>query len=140
VLSNNDPLFVTEVQDIRVPIPVIFWKAVYFLKSDGELYRVGFLMSQSSLLKKNGIVEEVVTESVQDEDGLMLEFEQADTYQVNFNTIEKLTGMKFPEGIEPFTDHRKIKLVLKEIDVRESLNESANAQATMGFSIEGLTL
>jgi endonuclease G len=140
VLSKNDPLFVTEVEHQQVHVPVIFYKVVYFLKSDGKLYRVGFLMSQSSLLKKNQIVKEVLIESLQEEDKLLMEFEEADTYQVNVGTIEKLTGLTFPDAVEPFTDNRKVKLILKEIDVKESLNESASVQASIGFSIEGLAL
>jgi endonuclease G, mitochondrial len=140
VLGKNDPVFVTPVNDEKIKIPILFWKVIYFPKSDGKIYRVGFMMSQSSLLKANGIVREMVREAITDEDRLFLNFEEADTYQVNISTIEKLTGLVMPVGIDVFVDERSIKLILEEIDVRESLKESANIFAQIGFTIKGISL
>lgn len=144
VLRKADPFFVTPIKGERLQIPTLFWKVVLFKKEkEGTINRVGFLMSQATLLFENGIVEEAAEEKVTegvDEDRLFLEFEEADTYQVNIATIEKLSGLSLPAGLEPFTDNRKIPLILKEVDVRESLNESADISAQLGFSIQGLQI
>ncbi len=144
VLSKRDPWFVTKVKGQAIQIPTLFWKVVMFKKSDGKIYRVGFLMSQASLLFEHAIVQEDklerVTPEAVAEDQLFMEFEGADTYQVNVATIEKLTKMKLPDGEEPFTDDRKIELILDEVDVRESLKESADIFTQMGFRIPNLAL
>lgn len=143
VLGKKDPWFVTKVKGRDVQIPYLFWKVVIFAKSDGALYRVGFLMSQYTLLFENGIVKEDVKEKAvpgEEEDQLFMEFQEADTYQVNVATIESLTGIKMPEANEPFKDDRKVQLVMEEIDVKESLKESANVYQQMGFFIQGLEL
>lgn len=141
VLGRKDPVFVTEVDGQMIQIPILFWKVIVYPKSDGKLYRAAFLMSQSSLLKKHGIVKEVATrESVSEEDRLFMEFEEAETYQVNVSTVEKLTGLTMPEATDTYTDDRSLKLILEEIDVQESMRESANVYAQLGFRISGITL
>jgi endonuclease G len=141
VLSNKDPFFVTEVSGEQLRIPTIFWKVVVYPKSDGKLYRVGFLMSQATLLKENGIARETPPEGLEStEDRLFMEFDDADTYQVNVSTIEELTRLKMPEAEETYKDDRKIKLILKEIDVTESSLESTNVLDQLGFSISGISL
>ncbi len=142
VLRQLDPFFVTEVNGESIQLPTLFWKIVYFKKkSDGKIHRVGFLMNQSTLLFENGIAEEAVLEAVPtDEDRLFMEFDQAETYQVNVGTIEKLTGLSFTDAEEPFKDKRKIPLILNEVDVRESLNESADPYTQLGFKIGGLEI
>ncbi|MGB8191810.1 MAG: DNA/RNA non-specific endonuclease [Chitinophagaceae bacterium] len=140
VLRKDDPFFVTEVRGERVRIPLLFWKVVMFRKKNGELTRVGFMMSQSTLLFENGIVVEEGKEAITDEDRLFMEFDGADTYQVNVATIEKLTGLHFQEASEPFKDTRKVKLILEEIDIKESFKESANPFEQLGFFINGLEL
>jgi endonuclease G len=84
-MNKLDPFFVTEVKGESIQLPVLFWKIVYFRKKkDGKIYRVGFLMGQSSLLFENGIAEEAVLEATPtEEDKLFMEFDKAETYQVN---------------------------------------------------------
>ena len=141
VLSKKDPVFVTEVSGQEIKIPTLFWKVVVFQKSDEKLYRVGFMMSQESLLRDNDIVESIrdlTLESLEDEDQLFLQFEEAETYQTNVSTIEKLTGLKMPDAIDIYKDDRPVKLMLKEIDVSlESLDETTRE---LGFEIGGLVL
>jgi len=141
VLSNKDPEFVTEVAGQTIQIPTLFWKVVYFTKSDGQVYRAGFMMSQESLLRDNDIVEslrDLTLESLEEEDELFLQFEEADTYQTNISNIEKLSGLTMPDALDIYKDKRPLKLVLKEIDVQlESLNETTRE---LGFEIEGLIL
>lgn len=140
VLGQKDPYFVTPVNGERIEIPILFWKVIVFTKSDQSLYRAGFLMSQSSLLYSNEIVEERLVEVKTDEDRLFMQFTEADTYQVNVSTIERLTKLTLPSALEPFTDDRKIKLILKEIDVKASIRNGASIEQQLGFEIAGLLL
>ena len=142
VLRTQDPFFVTKVKGESIQIPTLFWKIVYFKKNkDNKIYRVGFLMSQAGLLFENGIAEESSLEAVPtEEDLLFMEFDQAETFQVNIGTIEKLSGLSFADAKEPFKDKRKIPLILNEVDVRESLNESADPYTQLGFKIGGLEI
>lgn len=99
-------------------------------------------MSQYSLLWDNGIVKEPLLEakrSVED-DNLFMQFKDADTYQVSVSTIEKLSKLTFPHAVEPFTDDRKISLILKEVDVEKLTRESSSPIVQLGFSIVGLEL
>jgi endonuclease G len=140
VLHEKDPVFVTEVGGQKLQVPVIFWKIVYFKKADGKLYRAGFMMSQNSLLLEDGIIEERMEFERGGEEEAFMNFEDADTYQVNIGTIELLTKLNFEPAIEPFTDNRKIKLILKDIDVQESFLESSSVQQELGFAIDHLIL
>lgn len=140
VLNGKDPEFVTEVSGQKLQIPVVFWKIVYFKKADGKLYRAGFMMGQNSLLLKDGIIKESMELELGGEEDVFMNFEDADTYQVNIGTIELLTKLNFEPAIEPFTDNRKIKLILKDIDVQESFLESSSVQQELGFAIDHLIL
>lgn len=140
VLGNKDPFFVTKVDDEQIRIPLLFWKIVYYVKSDEKLYCAGFLMSQSSLLFTNEIIEEDTSESFQDEEELFMEFKAANTYQVNINTIKRLSQLEFPKAIETYENDKKIELILEEIDVEESLRESTNEEALLGFRIPNIRL
>jgi endonuclease G, mitochondrial len=149
VLSDKDPNFVTEVSGQTVKIPTLFWKIVVFPKSDGKLYRAGFIMSQESLLRDNDIIETFrgVTEAATDEDMLFLEFDEAETYQTSIDNIEKMTGLTMPKAKDIYTDKRSIKLLLKEVDVNaEGLeiggvsDRSAEENDEMVYEIEGLQL
>jgi len=140
VLGSKDPFFVTQVEGEQIRIPFLFWKIVYYVKSDQKLYCAGFLMSQSSLLFNNDIVEEDTTETLGYEEELFMEFKEASTYQVNINTIQRLTQLTFPKAIETYQSDKKIELILEEIDVEESLLEGANEEAMLGFSIANILI
>ncbi|MGB1216228.1 MAG: DNA/RNA non-specific endonuclease [Saprospiraceae bacterium] len=114
VLSQNDPYFVTEVRNESIQIPILFWKVIIFSKENGELHRVGFMMSQRKLLVDNGIVEEL--ESFSD-DELFMQFDGAPTYQVNISFVEELSGLTFPLAIDSYTDTRNLEVILEEIDI-----------------------
>lgn len=136
VLSVSNPLFVTPVNGKQIQIPTLFWKVVVFKKEDGKLYRVGFMMSHKSLLLNDNIIEEL--ESGSDDDPFM-QFKDADTYQVNISLIEELSGLKMPDAIDSYTDSRKVKLVLQEIDIDPDL-ESESLDYMLGFRINSLIL
>lgn len=134
VLSGSNPYFVTPINGEQIQIPSLFWKVVVFQKEDGQLYRVGFMMSQNKLLIDNHIIEEL-----ESEDELFMQFDDAATYQVNISLIEELTGLKIPDAIDSYTDTRSTKLVLKEIDIDPDL-ESDSIEYQLGFGIEHLIL
>ncbi|WP_339810444.1 DNA/RNA non-specific endonuclease [Zunongwangia profunda] len=134
VLSSSNPYFVTPIGKTQIQIPSLFWKVIVFQKEDGHLYRVGFMMSQNKLLIENHIIEELEAD-----DQLFMQFKDADTYQVNISLIEELTGLKIPEAIEPYTDTRNTKLVLKEIDIDPEL-ESFSQEEELGYKIENIKL
>jgi len=137
VLSHSNPYFVTPVKGASVQLPVLFWKVVVFPKHDRKLYRVGFMMSQNSLLTDHGIIEEL--ESGTSEEEMFLMFKDAGTYQVNISLIEKLSGITMPGAIDSYTDDRSARLVLKEIDIDPEL-EIDSLEYELGFTIQNLTL
>lgn len=137
VLSSNNPYITTPVNGKQIQIPVLFWKVVVFPKADEELHRVGFMMSQRTLLHNTGIVEELETESADEK--LFMQFDDAGTYQVNVSLIEEMTGLKMPLAIDSYSDARNAKLVLKEIDIDPDL-ESYSIEYELGFKIENLSL
>ncbi len=137
ILTHNDPPFVTAVKNQTILIPIIFWKVIIFPKEDGNLYRVGFMMSQRRLLTENGIVEEL--EMASDSNEIFMKFDDAETYQVNVPLIELLADMQFPKAIDSYEDEREVKLILEEIDIDPDLESSSEAQS-LGFSISNIIL
>jgi endonuclease G, mitochondrial len=141
VLDRLDPLFVTEVEGQQIKIPTLFWKVVFYTKSDGLLYRAGFLMGQESLLKKAGIIKDVRAEKEADsiEAKLFQQFAEAKTYQVNIATIEQLSKITMPAALEKYTDDRSLDLAIKKVDInKESALNPAILQ--LGYQIRGLRL
>jgi endonuclease G len=134
VLSSQNPYFVTPLDEVQVQIPVLFWKVVIFEKDDGNLYRVGFIMGQNKLLIQDDIIE-----SLESDNDLFNEFADAETYQVNIELIEELSGINMPLATDSYTDSRNIKLVLQEIDIDPDL-ESFSDEHELGFIIENLKL
>ena len=134
VLSRSNPYFVTPIDDKQIHIPSLFWKVVIFQKEDGNLYRVGFMMSQNKLLSKNAIIEELESDNE-----LFMQFDDADTYQVNISLIEDITGLEIPKAIDSYSDERSLKLILKEIDIDPDL-ESDSMGYKLGFSLENIVL
>jgi endonuclease G len=111
VLSDNDGVFVTKVNDQEVKIPNIFWKVITWVKSDDKTYAVGFVQSQEKYLAESGIIKKLFAPVVHrlrellDEDIFEhLKFKDGKTYQVRIEEIEKLTGLKFdwPDVIKPY--------------------------------------
>lgn len=130
VLRDKDPFFVTEVKGKKIKLPTLFWKVVYYVDHNDELKRVAFLIGQEKLLVEDGIVEEPVDsdlEVIEAVDELFTDFEDAETYQVNIKTVERLTQLKFPHATEPYTDDRNLKQIIKKVQSElESFNESGD--------------
>lgn len=134
VLSSSNPYFVTPINGKQIRIPYLFWKVVVFQKEDGNLYRVGFMMSQKKLLQKNHIIEEL-----ESDDHLFMEFNDADTYQVSIPLIEEITGLELPKAIDLYADTRNTKLVLEQINIDLEL-ENYYLDNNIGFTIKNITL
>jgi endonuclease G len=140
VLANDDPVFVTPVAGQEVRIPTLFWKVIYFTKSDGRLYRVGFLMGQEELLEKEKLVHPRPTSrdfDASEEELLFLQFKDANLYQVNIRTISKLAGLIFTAAAEPYQDDRPVTLIRNEVQARGGFGE---ADSDLDFLIDGLRL
>lgn len=136
VLSADDPVFVTEVDGSTIQLPTLFWKVIYFAKSDGRVYRVGFLMGQEELLEKQKLIHPRPASRllvISPEERMFMQFKKADVFQVNIATIRKLTKLIFPSGREPYKDDRPVALIRKEVQGRGLDGES-------GFVIQGLQL
>lgn len=119
ILSINNPFFVTPVLGQNVRIPTLFWKVIVYPKSNGLLYRVGFIMSQESLLLKDEIIENLES-SMFNEDQFM-KFANAATYQVNISLIEDLSGLTMPPAIDSYNDSREKELILRKVKVEPNL-------------------
>lgn len=118
VLKEDDPYFVTKVKDKEIQLPTLFWKVIYFTKSDRQLYRVAFLVGQKHLLKEHGIVDESRSTEDSEEDKLFMDYKKAETYQVNVQLIEELTGLSFHPAEDPFQDDKPNEVVLTKVEVR----------------------
>lgn len=131
IFKEDDPVFVSRVQGERIQLPTLFWKVIYFSKGD-QLFRIGFLVGQDGLLKKHGIVEK--SRSLKKKsDGLFDDFEKADTYQVDVDLIESLSGLRFPLAWDVFEDDRPRKLILESVNSRSRSHSG-------GISIPNLVL
>jgi len=136
VFRNGDPYFVTPINDINVQLPILFWKVVVFQKENGQLYKVGFLMSHHSLLVKDGVIEDL---EVGVNESIFMNFKKAGTYQVNTSLIEDLAGLKLPDAKDSYIDERPIELIFKEIEIDPDL-ESDSIEQRLGFTILQLVL
>lgn len=135
VLSEEDPVFVTEVDGREVQLPSLFWKVIYFAKDDGQLTRVGFLMGQEELLERNGLIHpRIISRDARrtPAEQLFMDFKDADTFQVNIRSISRLTRMIFPFAREPYRDDRPSALIRQEVQARGTDGP--------GYIIEGLQL
>ena len=97
VLNNNDPYFVTKVDDEKIQIPRIFWKVIYYVGKTSKLSRVAFITNQSNLLQIEKIVEPrmEIYRSASGEDDFFLDFKDADTYQTDVAVIAMVLSKSF---------------------------------------------
>ena len=125
-LRNDDPEFVTIINNEQVKLPYLFWKVVYYLK-ENTLFRTGFITSQKKLLEKRHITKPL-SRSLSATREYFTKFKDAETYQVKVNFIEKLCKLQFAEATETFQDDTPEKLILSGIEVRTDkvLNSTIN--------------
>lgn len=123
IFRENDPYFVTKVRDQDIQLPTLFWKVIYYLHG-GKLHRTAFLTSQKTLLEKRRIVKPPVRSRAERDDQFM-RFKDAETYQVQVDFIEKLSGLSFTEANENFTRATPEKLLMSGIEVRSQGGQTA---------------
>ena len=138
VLRATDPVFVSNVLGREVKLPTLFWKVVVFTKNNQQLHRVGFLMGQEQILRKEKIVKPVTAKIVDSEAERFMDFEDAKTYQVNITTIENLTGITLPPAQDAYQDSRPIELILEEVEVNAA--ETSQSIFPFGYRISNLIL
>lgn len=115
-LRADDLFFVHKVREQSVQIPSLFWKVIYYVKND-SLHRVGFLAGQKGVLLREKIVLPPPPVRGEPVDAFM-DFEEADTYQVEVKFIEETTGLTFPDAIDLYWDLRPTKLIMEEVTLR----------------------
>lgn len=143
VLDGEDPLLKTGLNDgTPFRIPVLFWKVVYYIKPDNNLYYAGFLMGQLNPLRKDNLIKYTVRREL----GLparrsslrpFLDFEENEKYQIPVAMIEELTHLKFPGAIDLQKNGKPLKLKLKDMQVRIL---SPGFQAVSQVQVDGLNV
>lgn len=144
VLDNIDPEFKVKLHDGSIfKIPILFWKVIYYLKEDGNLYRAGFLMGQINPLRKDDLINEIGFrdfELVEKKSSLkpFLEFKEDENYQVPVSMIEELTKLKFQNAIDRHENIKPTILKLEEVQIRSFEDALINQEPT--FEVIGLVV
>ncbi|MEQ8688527.1 MAG: DNA/RNA non-specific endonuclease [Imperialibacter sp.] len=142
VLDSRDPEFKVKLQDgSTFKIPILFWKVIYYLKDDSNLYRAGFLMGQINPLRKDDLIDEFIFREFGEEAKMsslkpFLEFKEDENYQVPVSLIEELTALKFHNAIDRHENIKPTILKLEEIQIR-SFEDTLHGQE-FKFEISGL--
>ena len=142
VLDKLDPEFKVKLHDRTIfKIPVLFWKIIYYLKEDGNLYKAGFLMGQINPLRKDDLINEIGFREFGEEEKIsslkpFLEFKEDENYQVPVSLIEELTKLKFQNAIDRHADIKPTALKLEEVQIR-SFGENEIEEA-LNYEINGL--
>lgn len=142
LLDDLDPEFKVKLHDGTIfKIPILFWKVIYYLKEDGNLYKAGFLMGQINPLRKDDLINEIGIREFGVEEKIsslkpFLEFKEDENYQVPVSLIEELTKLKFQNAIDRHADIKPTALKLEEVQIR-SFGETILEQP-LPFEITGL--
>ena len=122
VLDTKDLPFKKKYHNTLVKVPVSFWKIIVWKKSDGNLYAVGFMMSQWEFIKDKLIppirIAREIKKPLPDDYFENLQFSDHKTYQVPISSIEKATGIEFKWANVKFPYKAKPKVV-KAIPLKE---------------------
>jgi endonuclease G, mitochondrial len=150
VLSENDGIFVTRVNNEDVKIPFLFWKVITWVKTDGKTYAVGFVQSQEKYLLEDGIItrKDMPTSynlrAADDDYFEHMRFRDGKTYQVRINDIEKLTGLRFdwPGVIKPFENSTPSLISANKAEIRNKIPHPRKGmmQRSVSLELEGLQL
>lgn len=144
VLDKLDPEFKVRLHDNTVfKIPILFWKVIYYLKDDGNLYRAGFLMGQINPLRKDELINEIGFRDfdlVEKKTSLkpFLDFKEDENYQVPVSLIEELTHLKFQDAIDRHENIKPTILKLEEVQIRSFDNALFEMEPT--YEIKGLVI
>jgi len=142
VLDNIDPEFKVNLHDGTIfKIPILFWKVIYYLKDDGNLYKAGFLMGQINPLRKDDLINEIGFREFGMEERIsalkpFLEFKEDENYQVPVSLIEELTKLKFQDAIDRHGNIKPTILKLEEVQIRSFQDDLSIEEPT--FEVSGL--
>jgi len=142
VLDNTDPEFKVKLYDGSIfKIPILFWKVIYYLKDDGNLYKAGFLMGQINPLRKDDLINEIgfrdfAIEKTKSSLKPFLEFKEDVNYQVPVSLIEELTKLKFHNAIDRHANIKPTALKLEEVQIRSF--EDTKLVPIFPYEINGL--
>ena len=149
ILSDNDGVFVTKVNDQEVKIPNLFWKIVTWVKTNGKLYAVGFIQSQEKFLVEGGIIRKLFVpnklrlKKLADDDIFEhLKFRDGKTYQVRVEEIENLTRLKFdwPGAVRPFKKMEPVRIRSRKLKRSLHTAHTGIMPKKMKLSLQGLEL
>ena len=148
LLLDHDPYYIHKINGDVIKIPCVFWKVVYYPNQKG-LNAVGFMMSQSKLLLKDGTVtlkaagaKEMAAPPLAD--NLFMDYKYDSVYQVRVEFIQEKTGMRFMLNKVhlPYQVVTKTNLLYKRIEVPPSRAIAAKQQgiSVLDYKLEGITL
>lgn len=144
VFQDDDPKLPIEVKGEKdeVPVPVLFWKVVYFKKkSENKLYYIGFMMGQKTLLEEAfgnfGIAARA--KEAEAEDAPFLSYKDKEVFQVKISFIEEKTNMKFHKAIDPMKDS-KDGMQISEVIKKPKSKDAASESDELTYSLDGLMM
>lgn len=124
VLDDIDPEFKVKLSDrTTFKISVLFWKVIFYVKEDGNLYKAGFLMGQMNPLREDKLINEITLKGFEKEVEKssvkpFLEFKEDENYQVPVSLIEELTKLKFQYAIDRHANIKPSVLKLEEVQIK----------------------
>ena len=145
VLSDKDPYYIKQINGQLVKIPCTFWKVIYYPNERG-LNAVGFMMSQTQLLLRDGTVtfkKSAVKSLAAAKDDLFMDYKYDAVYQVKVETIQEKTGLAFMlKNVHlPFQENVKKSILYKRIEVQPGIafkrKQSTNL---LDYQLKSITL
>lgn len=138
VFQDDDPKLPIDGGEL-VPIPVLFWKVVYFRKkSDEKLYYIGFLMGQKTLLEEAFADLSIVAKDAKAEEPPFAGYKDKEVYQVKVSFIEKLTGMKFHKAKDPMKSKKGGQQITEVI--KPASKDISGKPEGISYGLEGISL
>jgi endonuclease G len=146
LLSDKDPYYIEKINGEFVQIPCVFWKIVYYVNGRG-LNAVGFMMSQTELLLKEGTVtfkKSAVREiAASASDEYFMDYKYDSVYQVRVEFIQEKTGLQFMlKNVHlPFQARTKKNILYRRIEVPPSARGILQgSKRPVDFKLVGLTV
>ena len=132
VLKTKDPVYIN---DETFQVPLLFWKVVVFKKKTG-FHAAGFVMSHEKKLREMNLIKDKKKTGTHrdalapDEDELAFQdYPYKKVFQINIETIEKLTGLKLNwANVARIAVHND-KLQLKKLGTVTSAADAGNLRS-----------
>ncbi|MEO6315623.1 MAG: DNA/RNA non-specific endonuclease [Chitinophagaceae bacterium] len=148
VLSDNDPYYIKKIDGQLVKIPCVFWKVIYYANQKG-LNAVGFMMSHTKLLLKDGTVSFKKSRvrgmvAPAPADDFFMSYKYDAVYQVRVEFIQEKTGLKFMLNKVhlPYQVKTEKNLLYRRIEVPpgRAMIAAQEGKAVLDYKLEGITL